>query len=151
MAGYIANATETAILQLVFNATAWANYADNAASAPQTNIAVALHTADPGGGGSQATSEVGYTGYTRVNVARTTGGWSITGNQPAVCSPVATISFPLGTGGSGIVTNFSTGKSNASPPTGTQAMLWSGPVTPNLSTGNGITPVLTTASTITLT
>ena len=39
---------EQDILKLVFNATAWANYADNAASSPQTNVAVALHTADPG-------------------------------------------------------------------------------------------------------
>ena len=55
----IAGATETAILSLVFNATAWANYADNAASSPQTNISVALHTADPGTSGTQSTSEVG--------------------------------------------------------------------------------------------
>ena len=151
MVGYIANATETAIMQLVFNATAWANYADNAASSPQTNIGMSLHTADPGGAGTAATNEVAYTSYTRVNVARTTGGWGVTGNAPCTASPIASISFPAGTGGSGVVTNFATSKSNASPPTGAQPMLWSGVVTPNINTGSGITPVLTSATAITLT
>jgi hypothetical protein len=151
MAGYIANATETAIMQLVFQAVAWANYADNAASSPQTNIGIALHTADPLGSGTAASSEVAYTGYTRVNVARSSAAWTVTGNAPAVCSPVANITFPAGTGGSGVVSNFSTSKSNATPPTGTQALLWAGTVSPTISTGSGVTPVLTTATAITLT
>jgi hypothetical protein len=90
---------------------------------------------------------VTYTSYTRVNVARTTGGWTETSGS---ISPVATISFPAGTGGSGVVTHFDTSKSNATPPTGAQAILWSGTVTPNITTGNGVTPQLTIASTITL-
>jgi len=143
----IADVTETNLLKLIFNATAWANYADNAATSPQTNIGVALHTADPGDSGTASTSEVAYTSYTRVNVARTTGGWTVTNNS---VSPVANIDFPAGTGGSGTVTHFSTSKSNASPPTGAQDILFSGTVTPNIVTGNGVTPRLTTASTITL-
>ncbi len=142
----IGGTTETAILSLIFNATAWANYADNAASTPQTNIACALHTADPGTSGTQSTSEAAYTSYTRVNVARTSGGWTISGTGPASASPVSNISFPAGTGGSGTVTNFSTGKTGG----GATAILWSGTVTPNITSGSGITPVLTTATTITL-
>jgi hypothetical protein len=142
----IGGTSETAIISLIFNATAWANYADNAASSPQTNVAVALHTADPGTSGSQSTSESAYTSYARVNVARTSGGWSISGTGPASCSPVSNISFPAGSGGSGTVTHFSTGKTGG----GATAILWSGTVTPNISTGSGITPVLTTATTITL-
>jgi hypothetical protein len=142
----IGGTTETAILQLIFNATAWANYADNAASSPQTNIAVALHTADPGTGGTQSTSEVAYTSYARASVARTTGGWTVVGTGPASCSPVSNITFPAGTGGSGTVTNFSTGKTGG----GATAILWSGTVTPNIVCGSGVTPVLTTATTITL-
>jgi hypothetical protein len=133
-------------MALVFNATAWANYADNAASVPQTNISIALHTADPATGGNQSTSEVAYTGYTRASVARTTGGWSISGVGPANCSPVSNITFPAGTGGSGTVTNFSTGKTGG----GTTPILWSGTVTPSISTGSGVTPVLTTATVISL-
>lgn len=142
----IGGTTETAILVLVFNATAWANYADNAASTPQTNIAVALHTADPGTSGTQSTSEAAYTSYARVSVARTSGGWTVSGTGPASCSPVSNITFPAGTGGSGTVTNFSTGKTGG----GATAILWSGTVTPNITCGNGVTPVLTTATTITL-
>lgn len=139
----ISNATESAILKLVFNATAWANYADNAATSPETNIAVALHTADPGDGGTMATSEATYTGYSRVNVARTTSGWAESGGS---VSPVNNIDFPAGTGGTGTVTHFSTGKTGG----GAAAILWSGTVTPNIATGDGITPRLTTATTITL-
>jgi len=139
----ISNATETALLKLVFQAVAWANYADNAATSPETNIVNALHTADPGDGGAQNTTEIGYTSYARVNVARTTGGWTETSGS---VSPVANIDFPTGTGGSGTATHFSTGKSGG----GASAILWSGTVTPNIVTGNGVTPRLTTASTITL-
>jgi hypothetical protein len=142
----IAGATETAILQLIFNATAWANYADNAASTPQTSVSIALHTADPGTGGTMQTSEVAYTGYARSSVVRTTAGWTVTGAGPASCSPVASINFPNGTGGSGTVTNFSTGKTIA----GAAPILWSGTVTPNIVCGNGVVPVLTNATTITL-
>lgn len=146
----IGGTTESAIMQLIFNATAWANYADNAATSAQTNVGVALHTGDPGTSGTQSTSEVAYTAYTRVNVARSSSGWTVSGTGPASVSPVSNISFPAGSGGSGTVTNFSTGKSNASPPTGAQPILWSGTVTPNIATGSGITPVLTTATTLTL-
>lgn len=142
----ISGTTETAIMVLVFNATAWANYADNAASSAQSNISVALHTADPGSSGTQSTSEVGYTSYARVNVARSSSGWTVSGTGPASCSPVSNIAFPAGSGGSGTVTNFSTGKTGG----GASAILWSGTVTPNIVTGSGVTPTLTTATTITL-
>jgi hypothetical protein len=139
----IANNTENNILKLIFNATAWANYADNAAASPQTNIHVALHTADPGEAGDMTTSEAAYTSYARVNVARTTGGWTVTANS---VSPVANIDFPAGTGGSGTVTHFSTGKTGG----GATDILLSGTVTPNIVTGNGVTPRLTTATAITI-
>lgn len=139
----ISDTSETAIMSLIFNATAWANYADNAASSPQTNIHVGLHTADPGDSGTMSTNEATYTSYARVNVARTSGGWTVTGGS---VSPVAAVTFPAGTGGSGTVTHFSTGKTGG----GAAAILFSGTCTPNVVTGNGITPQLTTATTITL-
>jgi hypothetical protein len=64
---------------------------------------------------------------------------------------VANIDFPAGTAGSGSVTFFSTSKSNGTPPTGVQPILWSGSVTPAITVGAGVTPRLTTGSTITLT
>lgn len=147
----ISTATETAILKLVYQAVAWSLYADNTATTPQTNVGISLHTADPGTAGTASTSEIGYTGYTRVNVARTTGGWTVSGGNPATAVPVAAINFPAGTAGSGTASFFATAASNASPPTGAQAILWSGTVTPNIVCGSGVTPQLTTASSISLT
>lgn len=143
----IGNTTENAILDLIFKATAWANYADNAASTPQTSIGMSLHTADPGDAGDASTSEIAYTSYTRVNVARGAGFNAASGGST---SPAATISFPAGTGGSGTATYFAAAKSNATPPTGAQVILFSGTVTPNIVTGNGVTPQLTTATAFTL-
>lgn len=133
------NDLENKLLLLLFNATAIADLARDAA-APATTLTVSLHTADPGEAGTMTTSEAAYTSYARVTVARTSGGWTVTANS---VSPVATIGFPAGTGGSGTVTYFGvgTGVSNN--------LMYSGTVTPNIVTGNGITPQLTTASTIT--
>lgn len=142
----ISDTTEAAILKLIYNATAWANYADNAATSPQTNVDVALHTADPGDAGTMSTSEVTYTSYARVSVARTTGGWTVSGTSPTTVNPVAAINFPAGTGGSGTASFFSTGKTGG----GATAILLSGTVTPNIVTGNGVTPQLTTATAVTL-
>lgn len=142
----ISDTTENAILALIFNATAWANYADNAATTPQTNIAVGLHTADPADAGNMSTNEITYTSYARASVARTSGGWTISGTTPTQAAPVATISFPAGTGGSGTASFFSTGKTGG----GAAAILFSGTVTPNIVTGSGVTPQLTTSTTITL-
>ena len=133
---------ENDLLKLIFNATAIANLADNAASAPLTSLYVALHTADPGEAGVQNTSEVTYTSYARVAVARTSGGWTVTTSS---VSPVANIDFPAGTGGSGTATYFSVGVASS----GATKILYSGTITPNIVTGSGITPRLTTATAIT--
>lgn len=136
---------EADLLKLIFNATPIANLADNAASSPLTNLSVALHTADPGETGTQTTSEATYTSYARVSVARTSGGWTISGTAPTQAAPAATITFPAGTGGSGTVTHFSVGPTGG----GATKIFYSGTVTSNIVTGNGVTPALTTGSTIT--
>lgn len=136
------NTFENDWLKLVFNATAIANLADNAVTAPLTSLYVALHTADPGEAGDQTTSEAAYTSYARVAVARTTGGWTVTNNS---VSPAADISFPAGTGGTGTATHFSVGVAAS----GASKILYKGTVTPNIVMGSGVTPKLTTASTVT--
>lgn len=65
-----------ALLCAVFSG-AWNTIAQNAAS-PATQLYGSLHTADPGDSGSQTTSEVAYTNYARIGVARTTAGWTVT-------------------------------------------------------------------------
>lgn len=133
---------ENSLLKLIFNATAISNLADNAATSPLTNLYVSLHTADPGEAGNQTTSETSYTSYARVAVARTTGGWTVTANS---VSPVANIDFPAATGGSGTITHFGVGSASS----GTGVLYYSGTVTPNITVSSGVTPRLTTASTIT--
>lgn len=68
------------LLRLIFNAVAWANIADNAATAPLTSLFISLHTADPGVGNAQTTNEVAYTGYARIGVTRNAGGWTVSTN-----------------------------------------------------------------------
>lgn len=138
------NAAENSILNLIFRAEAWANIADNAASSPLTNLYVSLHTADPGETGNQSTSEISYTSYARVAVARSSSGW--TSSTAGSTSPVASITFPAGTGGSGTASYFGVGSASSS----TGNLYLSGTVTPNIVCGNGITPSLTTATTISL-
>lgn len=136
------NAFETDLLELIFNATGIPDLADNDATTPATNLYVSLHTADPTDAGDQSSSEVTYTSYARVAVARTAGGWTITGNS---VSPAAAITFPAGTGGTGTATHFGVGTASS----GAGYLIYSGTITPNIVCGNGITPQLTTASTIT--
>lgn len=133
---------ENDVLKLIFNATAIANIADNAASSPLTNLSVALHTADPGEAGTQTTSEATYTSYVRVSVARTSGGWTVTGNS---VSPAAAITFAACTGGTNTITHASVGPTGG----GATKILWSGTVTPNISVSSGVTPQLGVTSTIT--
>jgi hypothetical protein len=136
--------TENAVLKLIFNATAWANFADNAATAPLTNLYMGLHTNDPTSG-NQSTNEATYTGYARAAVARSSAGFTVATNTVV---PAANIDFPAGTGGSDSITNFSVGQAG----TGSTGIVIAGTVSPSpLTTGNGITPRLTTSTTITLT
>jgi hypothetical protein len=129
------------LLKLYLNGTGIANIADNASASPLTNLYIALHTADPSAG-TQATSECTYTGYARVAVARTSGGFVVTGNS---ASPAATVVFGAGTAGSGTATHWSVGVASS----GATKILHSGTITPTIATGAGITPQLTTASTMT--
>jgi hypothetical protein len=135
-------ALENDLLKLIFNATAIANLADNAASSPLTNLYLSLHTADPGSGGNQTTNETSYTSYARVALVRTTSGWTVTTNSVA---PASTVSFPACTGGSATITHGGVGTASS----GTGKLLYSGTITPNISVSSGVTPQLTTASTIT--
>lgn len=137
------NTFENDLLKLIFQATAIANLADNAASSPVTNLYVALHTADPGEAGDQTTSEAAYTGYARVAVARSAVGWTVTGNS---VSPAAGIEFPEMTGGSGATATHASVGTAAS---GAGKILYKGALTPNIAYALGVTPRIKTTSTIT--
>ena len=139
------NTFENELLLLVFNNTDIALIGDAAGlqnSAAAGSLYVSLHTADPAEAGAQNTSEISYTGYARVAVARS-GAWTVTGNS---VSPAAAITFGAMTAGAGgTVTHFGVGTDVS----GAGKLLYKGTVTPNIVVSNGVTPQLTTATAIT--
>lgn len=137
------NTYENDLLKLLFNGVAIANLADNAAASPLTVLYVELHTADPGEAGDQSTSEMAYTGYARVAVTRSGGGWVVTANS---VSPAANIEFSEMAGGAGgTATHASVGTASA----GAGKILYRGALTPNIICALGVTPRILTTSTIT--
>lgn len=140
----MSNSLETALLELLFKATTFANVAINATSSPITDVCVGLHDGDPGEAGDQTTNEVDYTDYARVAVARSGSGWTVSGNS---VSPASDIVFPEGgSGTSGAATHMGVGKSAS----GSGVLWFSGAVSPNIPFGEGVTPRLTTSTAITL-
>lgn len=137
------NATETAVLALVFNATTWDGIAENDTSSPNTNLYVALHTADPGEAGTQATNEATYTSYARVAVARDAGGWTVSGNS---VTNAALVQFPQCTGSTNTITHVSVGLGSS----GSTAILYKGALSASLSVSSGIQPQFS-ATTLTIT
>lgn len=152
---------DNALLLLLFNGTALSlNNSSGANSAPIAQNAtsaiasftISLNTADPtltAGSGTvnkQNASEVAYTGYARRQVARTTSGFTVSGNS---CVLAAEVDFPAGTGSSGTVTYFTVGVGLSTTPGIASDILYYGPVTPNIVCGTGITPALGVGTTIT--
>ena len=129
-------------LKLIFNATPIVNIADNASVGPLTTLYISLHTASPTIGGDQTTNEAAYGSYTRVGVARTAGGWTVTGNS---VSPVANITFPIATSGTETETFFGVG-TDAS---GAGKLLYFGTVSPTIGVTTGVTPQLTNLTVVT--
>ena len=120
------NTTENDILEYVFKATAFSWDAN-------ASLYLSLHTADPGEGGNQTTSEATYTSYARVAVARSGSGWTVTGNQ---ASNAALVQFPQATGGTNTITYVAVGTAS----TGTGQLLYSGALNSSLSVSSGIQP-----------
>ena len=132
------NTFENDWLKLIFNAVPITNLADDAASSPLDHLHVSLHVGDPGEGGDQSTSEISYTPYARQGVARTTGGWTVTGNS---VSSVASVDFPtFASGAGGTATHFAIGTASA----GSGKILYSGPLNVSIAVGAGVQPKLGT-------
>lgn len=137
------NDFENDLLKLIFNGTAIANLADNASASPLANLYIALHSSDPGEGGTQSTNEIAYTGYARVAVARNGLGWTVTGNS---VSPTAAIEFGEMTGGTpGTATHVTIGVQSS----GGGKVLYRGALSPSISFNVGVVPRIRTTSTIT--
>ena len=139
------NAFETAYLQLVFQNSNIANIGDATGLRGSTTagqLFFSLHSADPGEVGTQATSEVSYTGYARVGIARSGAGFTVTDNS---VSPAANIDFPACTAGTATATHFSVGVASS----GAALVLYKGAISPTIAIAAGVTPRLTTGTAIT--
>lgn len=112
-------------------------------SAAAGSLYLSLHTADPGEAGNQTSNEISYTGYARVAVARSAGGFSISGNQVTLAAAATFGEMTAGAGGT--VTHFAVGTASS----GTGKILYKGTVSPNLVVANGVVPELTTGTQIT--
>lgn len=132
----------TSILALLLNATAIANVADNAGSSPLTSLYLSLHTASPGTTGAQNTNEAAYTGYARAAVARTSAGFTVSSGAATLTSA---INFATATGGSETESFMGIG----SLVSGAGVLYYFGPLSPTIAVSNGVTPQLTTGTTLT--
>ena len=140
------NTFENDILQLVLNNVDIADIGDASGiqnSATAGSLYIALHTADPGEAGTATTNEANYTGYARVAVARTVGGWTVVG---ATGSNTAQVQFGECTAGTNTVSYVSV----TTAASGASKILWSGALTASRSISAGITPLFA-ASGLTIT
>lgn len=134
---------ETELLKLVFNNVAAAGIGDAGGLLPSAaagSLYLSLHTADPGDAGTQATNETAYTGYARLPVARTTGGFTVTANAVNL---VANADFGACTASPGApLAYFGIGDALS----GATKLRYSGTLTPNITVAVGVIPRITTAA-----
>jgi len=138
------NAYETALHELIFqndaSAALLAAIGDDGLSGSTTDdfFYISLHTSTPGEGGSQDSNEVdvaGYGEYSRQAIARSTGGWTVSGDTCSNAADTTWTQMATGTGNV-IVTHFGVGTN----PSGAGQLLHVGTVTPNMVINVGITP-----------
>ena len=125
-----ANDTENDVLAMVLTG------ADPAWRA-NANRYLALHTADPGEAGTQATSEATYTSYARIAIG--TGDWTDGGST---FSNTLLEQFPQCTGGTNTITHVSIGELS----TGAGQVFYSGALNSSLAVSNGIQPQFAAAA-----
>jgi hypothetical protein len=140
------NAFENELLLLLFNNTDIANIGDAAGlqnSAATGSLYLGLHTADPGEAGNASTNEISYTGYAREPVARSSGGFTVSGSTVTLTADIDFGKMTAGAGGT--VTHFSVVKELS----GTAVILYSGTVDPDILIATGVIPRLETGTSIT--
>lgn len=130
------NTFENELLLLIFNNTAIALIGDASGLQPSAtagSLYVCLHTGDPGEAGTATTSECAYGSYARVAVARSSAGWTVTGNA---VTNAALIQFPQCTSGSETTTYFSITTASS----GGTKILYRGALSASLDISSGIQP-----------
>jgi hypothetical protein len=130
------NSWETNLLELVFENTDATGIGDAGGlrgSVTPGSLYISLHTADPGEAGTQLTNETTYTNYVRVAVARSTAGWTVTGDT--VDNDAAITFAQCGVTGA-TVTHVGIGTASS----GAGELLYSGALDSSLAVSDGVTP-----------
>lgn len=134
---------ENDYMKLVFNNVAAGTIGDTPGLQPSAtagSLYLSLHTADPGEAGNQSTNETAYTGYSRIAVARSSAGFTVTANSVNL---VANADFGSCTASPGAaLTYFGIGTAAS----GTGKLLYSGTLSPNITMAVGVIPRITTAA-----
>jgi len=126
--------TCNSILALIFNATAWADIAQNDGSGPLTDLYLSLHTATPGVGNNQTTNETAYTNYVRIAVERTTSGWDVPASGATANAALVQFAQCGVTGAT--ITHVAIGTAAS----GAGTVLYAGALSSSLAVANGIQP-----------
>jgi hypothetical protein len=130
------NSYETEYLTHLYNNAAIAGIGDGAGLQPSStagSLFIALFTADPTEAGLVA-NECAYTGYARVGVPRSAGGFTVSGNQ---VSNTALLEFGAASSGPETVTHFGICKAGTS---GVADLIGSAAVDTPLVVNTGVTP-----------
>lgn len=142
MSGAFGNTAESDLLILLFQNTNWANVGDATGLRGSTTAGsfyVELSTGALSGTSTQSTTEAAYTGYGRVAVARSAGGWTVTGSAPTTAENASAVTFGTSST-SETETDCSIGRDAAG---AGEVIVW-GPLTASLTVSNGITPSFAT-------
>lgn len=121
-----ANQTENDVISMVF-------HGDDPAWRAGGNLYLSLHTADPGEGGVQTSSECAYTPYARVLVTKDAAGWNVAGPQATNATDIV---WPECASGSETITHVGIGTAA----TGAGQLLYSGPLVAPRAVSAGIEP-----------
>ncbi len=137
MASGIGDTSENNFMLLLFNNTNWANVGDATGlrgSSTAGSLYVGLSTGTLSDTSTQTTTQSAYGAYTRVAVARSSAGWTVSSNQ---ASNTAAVTFPAATSGSETETDFCIGLASG---TGAGDIVFWGVLTASLAVSTGITP-----------
>lgn len=126
--------TSNDILALIFNATAWADIAENDSTSPATNLYIRLHTGAVAAGDPGNQNEATYGGYAALAVVRTTSGWEIP--SAGETSNAALAQFDECTSGSNVISHVSINKAAS----GAGACLYAGALAASRTITAGIQP-----------
>ncbi len=114
-------------------------------SATAGGVYISLHSAAPGKDGTQATSELSYTGYARVAVPRAATAWQVAGASNAVGTAwnLTALYFPTVTGGPEVTATHVGIGTTAS---GTGYLLLSAPLSASVVLTASFIPILPSAA-----